>query len=153
MKEFFRVPEPPASPEAIRSLVVWAGALPEADFAFFDLRASGAVPTREILAHSIAFRVAVHKSAWTTGRWKRIDRVMPEPALMQPQAKFMQDAIDGRLSIYLAGQVRPASLNECVGLERCAVWDPEHVESRLRDHFAGRPNVWVKQLSLKEERL
>lgn len=26
------------------------------------------------------------------------------------------------------------------------VWSPEHVEDRLRDHFAGRPNKWEESL-------
>ena len=30
-----------------------------------------------------------------------------------------------------------------------AVWDPQHVEDRLRDHFAGLPNKWVQSLALR----
>ena len=41
---------------------------------------------------------------------------------------------------------RLAIAEECVGLERAAVWEPEHVEDRLRDHFAGRSNRWVESL-------
>src|SRR5207302_936869 len=46
----------------------YAWTLPEADFAFFDLRADSDIPLEEVVRRPIAFRVAVHKSAWTTGR-------------------------------------------------------------------------------------
>jgi len=58
-------------------------------------------------------------------------------------------SIQSAFQIYLAGHIRQASRAECEGLERCAVWEPEHVEDRLRDHFAGKPNVWVESLRLK----
>jgi hypothetical protein len=56
--------------------------------------------------------------------------------------------MNGRLTIYLLGDIRPAKRKECVGLECCAVWDPEHVEDRLKDHFAGIPNKWVQSMAL-----
>ena len=31
-------------------------------------------------------------------------------------------------------------------LFRLAVWEPAHVEDRLRDHYAGAPNKWVESL-------
>lgn len=43
----------------------------------------------------------------------------------------------------------PATPEECAVLERAAVWDPGHVEDRLRDHFAGQSNKWVESLRLK----
>ena len=45
----------------------------------------------------------------------------------------------------------PATLEECKKYECAAVWDPEHVESRLTDHFAGRDNVWVDQLRAENQ--
>ena len=128
----------------------YALTLPEADFAFFDLRSDSVQESTNVLSRPILFRVAVHKSAWATGRWPEISNVEVPGDLLEPQPTFMQDAIDPeRFSIYLAGHIRPASRAECEGLERCAVWDPEHVEDRLRDHFAGKPNVWVESLRLK----
>ena len=127
--------------------------MPEADFAFFDLKASTELPTAEILRHPVAFRVAVHKFAYSTGRWTRIGQVEPPPKLIAPQPKFMRDRLSGEFSIYLGGHIRRVQRADCVGLERSAVWDPNHVEDRLRDHFAGVPNKWVESLALKEEAL
>ena len=53
------------------------------------------------------------------------------------------------LSLYIAGEVRPATREQCLGLERAAVWEPENIESRLADHYAGRPNAWADSLRLQ----
>jgi hypothetical protein len=127
----------------------YAWTLPEADFAFFDLRTRSALPVEEVVRHPIAFRVAVHKPAYNIGRWQRVGKAQPPPALLAPTPTFIRDLLNGEYSIYLLGDIRPATRAECLGLERCAVWDPEHVEDRLRDHFAGLPNQWVESLALR----
>jgi hypothetical protein len=38
---------------------------------------------------------------------------------------------------------------DCVGLERAAVWAHEHLESRIADAYAGRPNRFLESLGLK----
>ena len=61
---------------------------------------------------------------------------------------FKRDSISGKFSIYEGGGIEtPATYDEVVDLECAAVWDPEHVESRLDDHYAGVENLWVKSLS------
>ena len=66
---------------------------------------------------------------------------------------YKQDAITGRLTLYHSSLAqtnweRTASLAECEALESAAVWEPDHVEDRLRDHYAGRPNRWVESLRI-----
>lgn len=129
---------------------VHAVALPEADFAFLDTRFAELDKLSSVLAYPMLFRVAVHKSAWNTDRWKRLGKVDLPSSMMDPQPTFIQDSLDPRkLEIYLRGEIRPASEAECVGLERCAVWGPEHVEDRLLDHYQGKPNKWLISISLK----
>jgi hypothetical protein len=92
--------------------------------------------------------LTVMKSALTTGRWPVVDHRPLESDLTQPVEYFMRDRKSGEFSIYRSndGHMRPSTYAECQGLEAAAVWEPEHVESRLRDHFAGRPNTWEEQL-------
>ena len=97
-------------------LHAYAWTLPEADFAFFDLRAKSEVLVEEVVRHPIAFRVAVHKSAWVTGRWPRVGKAELPPEVSAPVPTFIRDPMNGRLSIYLLGEIRPASREECVGL-------------------------------------
>lgn len=128
----------------------YALTLPEADFALFDARSSVELPVEEVVRCPVLFRVAVHKSAWASGRWARVGKVSVPPDLLSPVPKFVQGALNPeRFSIYTAGQMRPASRDEVLHLERCAVWDPTHVEDRLRDHYAGVPNKWVESLRLR----
>jgi len=66
--------------------------------------------------------------------------------------RFIQDGFPPyNCSILEAdGQGRSATIEECRGLERASVWEHEHVISRVTDHYAGRPNVWVELLKLIE---
>jgi hypothetical protein len=92
----------------------------------------------------------VMNHAITSGRWSRVANAPLDAALLQPPTFFKQDVMNPNLlSLYRAGEETPASRDECEGLERAAVWEPEHIEDRLRDHYHGRPNKWVESLKLK----
>ena len=95
----------------------------------------------------VLFRVWVHKSAWAQGRWRKTAKASLPADLQGEVPRFKQDPLSGSLSIYLEGKERAATMFDCEGLERAAVWDPSHVEERLRDHLAGKPNKWVQSLS------
>jgi Immunity protein 26 len=128
----------------------YAQALHEADFAVFDVRDQGHAVAREVIAAPVLFRVAVHHSAWSGERWQPLATAPLQDALAKPAPKFIQDPIDPRqVWISLAGERRRASREECAGLERSAVWNPEHVEDRIRDHYAGTANKWVDSMRLK----
>lgn len=120
----------------------------KSELVFYDLRAkSDKQPTvAEIVNAKVAFRIWVMNHAVKSGRWPIVEVVPLEPALLTPPPYFMQDAFTNEFSLYIDGDIRPATRKECMGLECAAAWDPEHVEDRLRDHFAGKPNVWVEQL-------
>lgn len=62
---------------------------------------------------------------------------------------FRQDVISKVLSLYQDGIERPATREECEGLERAAVWSAEHIENRLDDHLEGRTNKWIEALKIK----
>ncbi|HEY1561875.1 MAG TPA: immunity 26/phosphotriesterase HocA family protein [Caulobacteraceae bacterium] len=127
----------------------------EPEFAFYDLIATSAPPPPldELGAKPIAFRLWVMNRAISSGRWKVIGATALPDELIAPAVYFKQDPFTGKLAIYSAAlkpptYERPATRRECEPLERAAVWDPEHVEDRLRDHFAGQPNNWVRSLQL-----
>lgn len=65
----------------------------------------------------------------------------------------MQDVTNpNRISIFDKdrGEKFPAQYEDCIGLEPYMVWDAEHVESRLKDYFEGKSNVWVEYNKLKK---
>ena len=93
-----------------------------------------------ITSESVLFTLAVHESVLDT--WEIVGEAPLEPALKAPVVQFMQDPIDYRQCwiIDSTGNKRHATPEECVGLERVAVWQAHHVERRLLDKFRGLPN-------------
>lgn len=114
----------------------FAQALENPLWAFYDLQMPRVATVDEIMAAPVAFQLWVHNDAWRTGRWRRVGHAALDESSPRRAVFFKQDALNPRrCSLYQNGQERPASPEECVGLERAAVWDPEHVEDRLRDRF------------------
>ena len=95
----------------------------------------------------VLFRLWVHKSAYSTSRWPKCGAAPIQADLLVEVPRFGKDAISRQLFIHIDGVERVASANECRDLECAAVWDPVHVEDRLRDFREGRDNVWVKSLA------
>jgi hypothetical protein len=137
--------------------ISFARVLHEPLFAFYDevFDAAEKPSTQDVVNLPIAFKINVMNSAVTSGHWPVIANIGLTPDLQVVPMFCKQDIVTGKLYIYqevpeLAPHYeRPATNKECIGLETAAVWDAEHVEDRLRDHFAGQPNKWVEQLRPK----
>ncbi len=119
--------------------------------AFYDLRVrSGETPAlQDILTRPVLWRIWVMNRPITSGRWRVLGHSPLEESLKSEPTFFKQDRISGEVTLYRSQTEYPASVEECEVLERAAVWDPEHAEDRLRDHFDGRPNKWVESLRVK----
>lgn len=98
-----------------------------------------------IASKPILFKAAVRQS-WEVIGWREL-----EEHLTQPVVRFHQDIGDfRRCKIYdSAGNEREAKPQECVGLERDAVWEQHALEERLLDTFMGRPNASVEHLKVR----
>lgn len=98
-----------------------------------------------IASKPILFRAAVRQS-WEVIGWRQL-----EDPLTQPVVRFHQDIGDfRRCTIYdSAGNERAAEPQECIGLERAAVWEQHHLEERLLDAFTGRPNAAEEHLRVR----
>lgn len=119
--------------------------------AFLDHRDRGELKDfRDLVKKPAAFKIWVSNRPMKEGRWPVVGHVEPNAEILQPVRFFKQDAISRKLSItYNGADEVPATADECRKLERAAVWEPEHVADRLRDHFEGRPNRWVESLRMK----
>jgi Immunity protein 26 len=102
-----------------------------------------------IASKPILFRIAVRHLALDA--WEFIGRRELEEHLTQPVVQFMQDLGDfRRCTIFdTAGNEREAEPEECVGLERAAVWEQEGIEERLLDALLGRPNAAEDRLKVR----
>lgn len=129
--------------------------LKEPLIAFFDRKfLSSEFVNYDISELPVAFTLMVMNHAVTSGRWPVVG-ITDIPHELRTAPKFCkQDELSGKLSIYhevpeLAPLYeRDAKPGECVGLETAAIWDPEHVEDRLRDYFSGATNKWVERLKV-----
>ena len=121
------------------------------EYAFFDLRALDDVQATDVVSRPVLFRIWVMKSAHSTGRWPKIGVAKVSDALSRTVYRFNQDPIDPtKIRLTKDGTDGPlVSVAECHGLERAAVWDAQHVEDRLRDQFAGRPNKWAESMKIR----
>lgn len=125
-------------------------------FQAFDVQTADDAPPENITELPILFIVWIGLDSVERGRWPIVGHVdLTEEERTTPVKFSKQDSISGRLTIYWSDPVTkenfeiPTSLEECHKLERAAVWRPEHLEDRLRDHFEGQPNKWVEALQIK----
>jgi hypothetical protein len=129
----------------------YAQMLESPEYAFFDCRTKDALPVEAVVARPVLFRLWVMRYAHSKGRWQKVGMATVAPALQQPVSRYIQDSIRPQeIRLYCDGRSGPlVSAADCADLECAAVWDPEHVEDRLRDHYAGVPNEWALSLRPK----
>jgi len=118
--------------------------------AIHDCRVSA--PEQDLLAivkTPVLFVLAVGGHA-DSGDWPKVGHVPLELAPVPIPEQFMQDLVTGTCRIVDDSfNARPAKPEQCVGLERAAVWDPVHVVERIRDHYAGRPNKHMDYMKVQ----
>jgi hypothetical protein len=127
---------------------------PRPFMAFYAADAEAETPPdpAQLAKQSPLFVVAVYKSAYSTGGWGTPVGRLPADALPPIPDTFRQDALNPANCVIVDASeenVRKATPQECVGLERNAVWEASHIESRLDDAYAGRPNAFVESLKVK----
>jgi hypothetical protein len=129
----------------------YAQMLDDPEYAFFDCRTRDEVPASVAASRPVLFRLWVMAYAHTTGRWPKVGTAPVRTELQASVRRYNQDPLrpqDIRLTI--DGCEGPlGSVADCEGLECAAVWDPEHVEDRLRSHYAGVPCEWTLSLRPK----
>ncbi len=137
----------------------YAKVLPH-EVAFLNLRTETAEVSMEQLASvEIIFRIHVANYAFTRNSdWKFIGKGELSAAECEASKYFIRDSLTKKLRIYHESNEYPqgykewpATYEECIGLERAASWDPDHVASRLLDHFEDRENKWVKNIALDRD--
>ncbi len=110
--------------------------------AFYDLRTEAPVSDLVSIASApVLFTVAVNgsgRSAWKTLGVAPLEGAVASPAVFYMQGTF--NLLDCRI-FDTGGSSRPATPEECVGLEVASSWETRNVQNRLLDHFEGRENA------------
>ena len=130
----------------------YARVLRDPHMAFYDHRTDE--PSHDlddIERQSVLFKLGVR--LLDDDGWLALGARPLEGAVARPVVRFRQDIAD-YTKCYLfdtAGMKRMVTPEECVGIERCSVWDAEHITERLLDHFMGRPNEDVIHMRVRFE--
>ena len=120
--------------------------------AFYNLNTSQPLlDIDQIIEKNVLFKVWVIKHAITSSRWEIIGNRNLDSNLISSSLFFKQDMLTKEFTIYdsRTGLEISAGYDECKSLERAAVWEPEHIEDRLKDFFEGNANKWVESLKPK----
>jgi hypothetical protein len=82
--------------------------------------------------HKYQFFVTVESIALRDGKWPIVgNRPFAENEDIHDPPQYMKDIFTGKFSIYHRGKITPARYEDCVGMERTAVWGRNHVVDRL----------------------
>ena len=119
--------------------------------AFYAPRTERIADISKLQAECFSYRIWVMKYAIGKKGWPLIGSLPVSADESADLWFFKKDPLSGRITKYRdsTSEEIPATLADCTALECAAVWDPAHVESRLRDEFAGRPNMCVESMKAK----
>lgn len=99
------------------------------------------------------FACWVHRSAFSYPSWKRVRTSLPAP-MEYPPTFIKPDVLARRVHLYRnSAVVGPATVSDIDSLEPAAVWEPEHLDSRLSDALSGKPNIWMEDMRRRAREL
>ncbi len=131
------------------NLCSFAQVISKAELAFFNCfeKAPTNLTIEEIVKMPILFILPVMNYAVKSGRWPVIGKSVLRSEFQSERYYFHQDILTKKISITQHGDdLQPATRTQIEGLECMAVWDPEHVEDRLRDTKDNKNNIWSDSL-------
>jgi hypothetical protein len=128
----------------------YARVIKDKAFAFYNYLGKDNLNLNDILELDVLFILHLYPRSVNKSQWEKIGSKELDEKFKKLPPQFIQDVWDfDNIQIYENGSFRKATKKECIGLERMAVWEVEHVESRIRDHFAGRKNLFVELSKIK----
>jgi len=102
-------------------------------------------------SESPMFTVVVAQAAYAKGGWGEPVRRLAVESLYPIPVFFWQSPVN-KADCKIVEPVKhriTASPADCAGLESEAVWGARHVESRITDAYAGRPNIFAESLRVR----
>jgi len=120
-------------------------------YAFYDFKTNKEESDLlKIEKSKIIFKIFVNHKAIASGAWKIVGVSELSSELEQTVPFFIQEIGDIRCCwIDLNGNRTKVVVEDCIGLERLAIWDQVHVEKRLFDYYNGIQNEYLQGLRLR----
>lgn len=131
-------------------LFTYGRVLKYGDVALYDCKTDVDVTNlKDITSRPIIYKMIVNDGGVKNGKWPIVGTVELEPQL-QNTKYYLEDFGRPELcKIIENGKIKfNVPISEAKGLEVGAVWDPLHVEEFLRDYYAGRENISLKQIDV-----
>ncbi len=102
----------------------------------------------------IAFRIWVMKYAIGKKGWPIVGQIDLVDSLLEKPTFYKYDQIADKYFHYVdCVDDISVKMDQCIGLECAAAWDPEHIEDRLYDLKMGLPNKWVESLKAENRKM
>jgi len=126
----------------------------EKSMVYFEMRTKNELRGKlleALLEVQILFFCSVYNDVITKDRWLKVGKLPIKTEFEVLPMKFIHDDLKlGFFELYdpNTGEITSSIYEKCKDLECAAVWEAEHVEDRLRDHYNGVENKWVKSMSL-----
>ncbi len=125
---------------------------------FFSKYSTVPLEANEFLDLPAAFKLCVYKSAFKDENSEKIGNIAVLAENEVKPTTFKQDIISGGLFIYdESGHPnniwRPASYEECKNIETTSVWEFGHVRRRLLELYDEKPNRWIGEHVIDQEKL
>lgn len=114
---------------------------------FWDFRTKSRLnDLSQLNGKPVLFIVDVYNYVISRGFWQIIGKMPLEERLSILPNQFIYHRNENpEFELYNPndGTISPSSMDECRYLERAAVWDKNHIEDRIRDHYNGKPCMWL----------
>ena len=129
---------------------VYAQSYPHNMEIIFDFRSKEPLKDLSVLLSAKQlFRVVVYRWVIGSGYWKKVGKLPLREDLLPIEKQYIYHKFDKiKFEIVTPGAslehwATPSTKEECVGLERCAVWADNHIIDRVRDYYNNVPCVWM----------
>lgn len=134
---------------------IYARVLNYGGLAFYDCRFNYDETDLETIIHyPIAFKAIVNDGGVKYGRWPIIGLLPLEMALQDSSYYISVDRAVGTCKIYTNGVIiDDVPITACMEMESAAVWSPELIEERIKDHYNGTLNYWAERYPLLRNKL
>lgn len=120
--------------------------------AFFDFRTYSPLQDYSILdSVPELFRIGISTYIISTGVWLKVDKRPIRPEFEIVKDMYIYHPWNNRFFIYktASGEIVPATREQCLGLEECAIWEHKLIEERFIAHFNHEPVPRNKALEEK----
>lgn len=128
----------------------YARVLDKANYAVYDfITKEDIIDIKAIISKPVLFIIAGYDEIITKCKWLEIGNIALEDNLKVLPMKFIQDKLNPtKFELYdpNTGLTKLTTKEECIWLERAAVWKAEHIEERIRDYIEGKPNFWFESM-------